>query len=169
MLGIKHAVPVMREEGGGAIVTTSSVAGVMANVGPVLYSIAKAAIVQMSQVAAVRLAHENIRVNCVNPGVIPTPIFGRAFGLDAEESAALEPKVREMAKTFQPLPRAGDVSDIAEAVLYLAADSGRFVTGETLIVDGGLVRGPAPDPEGGVFKAFADALDLDIAKARKVK
>ncbi|MEJ1967504.1 MAG: SDR family NAD(P)-dependent oxidoreductase [Rhizomicrobium sp.] len=81
LFGIKYAVPLMRAAGGGSIISTASVAALRTGYGPILYSIAKAAIVHMTHAAAAQLGPENIRVNCICPGLIATNIFAQAFGL----------------------------------------------------------------------------------------
>ncbi|WP_158291614.1 SDR family oxidoreductase [Marinicauda algicola] len=162
LLGIKHAIPVMRKQGGGAIVSTSSVAGIGTNYGPVNYSIAKAAIIHLTKLAAVRLASDRIRVNCVNPGMITTAVFGRAMGLTQDEAEEKYETLRQLAPFAQPLPVGGEGRDIAEAVLYLASDAARFVTGQALVVDGGLTAGQVPDPEGGNQKILAEMFGVDF-------
>lgn len=168
LLGIKHAIPVMRKQGGGAIVSTSSVAGIGTSFGPMLYSMAKATIIHMTKLAAVRLAAEKIRVNCVNPGMITTAVFGRAMGLSQDEAEAKYDTLRQISAFAQPLPVGGEGSDIAEAVLYLASDAARFVTGQALVVDGGLTAGTPPDPEGGNQKMLAEMMGVDY-EALKMK
>ena len=81
MFGIKHAAPIMRAQGGGSIISTASIAGLQLGYGPYLYSVAKAAIKHMTTIAAGELGPSNIRVNCICPGFIATPIFARAIGL----------------------------------------------------------------------------------------
>ena len=85
LFGMKYAVPLMRAQGGGSIISTASVAGIRTGYGPMLYSIAKAAIVHMTHAAAAQLGPENIRVNCICPGLIATNIF--AQGLRRAEPA----------------------------------------------------------------------------------
>lgn len=162
LLGIKHAVPVMREQGGGSIVSTASVAGIGTNYGPVCYSIAKAAIMHLTKLAAVRLAADKIRVNCVNPGMITTAVFGRAMGLSQDEAEEKYDVLRQVSSFAQPLPVGGEGVDIAEAVVYLGSDAARFVTGQALVVDGGLTAGTPPDPEGGTQKMLAEMLGADF-------
>lgn len=167
LLGIKHAIPVMRKQGGGSIVTTSSVAGIGTNYGPMNYSIAKAAIIHMTKLAAVRLAADKIRVNCVNPGMITTAVFGRAMGLTQDEAEEKYDTLRQLSAFAQPLPVGGEGIDIAEGVLYLASDAARFVTGQALVVDGGLTAGTPPDPEGGNQKILAEMMGVDFDALRE--
>jgi NAD(P)-dependent dehydrogenase (short-subunit alcohol dehydrogenase family) len=134
-LGIKHAVPEMRKRGGGAIVSTASIAGVWGY--PMLhaYSAAKAGVVNLTRSAALEFAADGIRVNCIAPGGVATPIVG-AIGANREA-------VEAALARGQPVPRAGQPDDIAQAALYLAGPHAGFVTGHTLVVDGGAVAGPA--------------------------
>ena len=139
--GLKHAVPMMRERGGGAIINTASIAGVQAGWGPIAYSTAKAAVIHMSRTAAAQLGRENIRVNAICPGLIATSIFGATVGLPRAVADQMAARVAETGRDFQPIPKAGVPDDIAQAALYLASDAGRFVTGIHLIVDGGITVG----------------------------
>jgi NAD(P)-dependent dehydrogenase (short-subunit alcohol dehydrogenase family) len=147
MLGIKHALPAMKAAGG-AIVNTSSVAGLRAGISSVAYAVAKGAINHLTRIAAAEFAGFGIRVNAICPGVIVTPAIGNAFGASKEQSERLLPRITKLADTLQPIPQAGTPRDIAEACLYLASDSARFVTGIELLVDGGLtVKPPDGYPE----------------------
>jgi NAD(P)-dependent dehydrogenase (short-subunit alcohol dehydrogenase family) len=141
-LGIKHAEPLMVERGGGAIVNTASVAALQAGYAPIGYSAAKAAALHLTKVLAVQLAPKNIRVNAICPGMIATPIFGASFGLPRAMADQTVARIAEYAPKAQPIARAGEPRDVAEAALYLASDAARFVTGAHLVVDGGLTLGP---------------------------
>ncbi|WP_439634074.1 SDR family NAD(P)-dependent oxidoreductase [Glycocaulis sp.] len=163
LFGIKHALPHMQAAGGGSIISTSSVAGIGVNYGPLLYSVAKAALIHLTKATAVRLAPHKIRVNCINPGMIATAVFGRAFGLDQDAAEAAQPKLEELGAFAQPLPVGGNPVDIANAAVYLASDEARFVTGQALVVDGGLTTGTVPDPNGGTAAILADLLGVDLA------
>ena len=128
-LGIKHAARIMRAQGqGGAIINTASIAGLSGDGGPMIYSAAKAAVISLSQSAAVELAPDLIRVNAICPGFIATPL---ASGGQPEA-------IEERFAKSQPWPEFGDGRHIAGAALFLASDDARFVTGEKLVVDGGL-------------------------------
>ncbi len=142
MLGIRHVVPHMRAEGGGAIVNTASIAGHQAGWGPIAYSVAKCGVRHLSRLAAAELAVHNIRVNSISPGLIVTNIFADAFRDNKEEASVVDQAIRTMAPAAQPVARAGSPEDIAQTVLHLAADSGGFITGTDILVDGGMTVGP---------------------------
>jgi NAD(P)-dependent dehydrogenase (short-subunit alcohol dehydrogenase family) len=128
-LGIKHGALAMQEgEGGGSIINTASVAGLSGGAGPAAYSACKAAVINLTRAAALELAEHRIRVNAICPGGILTPLLHRGFPEQAEERL----------RSLQPWPEAGRGEHIAGAALFLASDDARFVTGEALVVDGGL-------------------------------
>ena len=157
-IGMKHAVPLMKARGGGAIVNTASIAGLQAGFGPLAYSAAKAAVIQLTRVAAAELSPLKIRVNAICPGLIATSIFGASFGLPREVADQMAAQIEEVAPKFQPVPRAGLPNDIAEAALYLASDASAFVSGTHLVVDGGLTIGPrsawSPDSVSPILEAL---------------
>jgi NAD(P)-dependent dehydrogenase (short-subunit alcohol dehydrogenase family) len=136
-LGIKHAAPVMKRQGSGSIVSTASVAGLRAGYSPHAYAAAKAAVIQLTSSVALELAEHGVRVNCICPGMIATPLAANAVGRDA----SLVERAREGMVGAQPIPRAGDPDDIAQAALWLAGPASTFVTGQALVVDGGLTAG----------------------------
>ncbi|MGR8918334.1 MAG: SDR family NAD(P)-dependent oxidoreductase [Gammaproteobacteria bacterium] len=130
-LGIKHAARAMRAQGeGGAIINTASVAGMSGGCGPLAYSAAKAAVINLTRAAAVQLAPDRIRVNAINPGFILTGLTQRKDATPAETAAWMD--------GCQPIPDHGTGEDIAGAALFLASEDSRFVSGEALVVDGGL-------------------------------
>jgi NAD(P)-dependent dehydrogenase (short-subunit alcohol dehydrogenase family) len=141
LLGMKHAAPVMKRQGGGSIISTASVAGLTAGFGPHVYSAAKAAVIQLTKTVAMELGEHNIRVNCICPGGIATPIFGKGLGMSAEQAEAIVPLMKGVLENLQPIKRAGIPDDIANAVLWLASDDATFVNGHALVVDGGLTGG----------------------------
>ena len=140
-LGMKHAAPVMKRQGGGAIISTASVAGLRTGFGPHVYSAAKAAVIHLTRSVAMELGEHNIRVNCICPGGIATPIFGQAFGLTLEQAEGIVPMMKGVLEQMQPIRRSGLPDDIAQAALWLAGDEATFVNGEALVVDGGLSNG----------------------------
>jgi len=141
VLGIKHASAVMKPQGSGCIINNSSIAAIRTGQGGYLYSAAKAAITHLTKVAGVQLGPFGIRVNCISPGAIATPIFwGGSQVAQALPPEANEKKMEKLKKSLAkatPLPRAGLAKDIGYAALFLASDEGSFVNCHDLVVDGG--------------------------------
>ncbi|HJP34654.1 MAG TPA: SDR family oxidoreductase [Gammaproteobacteria bacterium] len=152
--GIKHAARALRAQGeGGAILNTASVAGLSGGCGPLAYSAAKAAVINMSKAASVQLAPDRIRVNAICPGFILTGLT-RSPKVSMEEAGAhLDGK--------QPWPDHGTGEDIAGTAVYLASEDSRFVSGETITVDGGLTA-IGPD----LWHRFAQPYERDMTKNR---
>jgi len=128
-LSMKYEIPRMLERGGGAIVNCSSVAGLIGFPNMSIYMASKHAVIGMTKVAALEFSAQGIRINAVNPAVIETEMVDRlveGFGMKKDE---LVP--------FHPIGRLGRVEEIAEAVLWLCSGKSSFVTGHSLIVDGG--------------------------------
>jgi len=163
MFGMKYAVPLMRTQGGGSIISTASVAGIRTGYGPFLYSVAKAAVVHMTHAAAAQLGPENIRVNCICPGLIATNIFAGAMGMPSQLAESRIEAIAQSTKGSQPIPRGGRGRDIAEAALYLASDGSGFVNGHALVVDGGLTLGATGLAQMAVFAPIVQALGLNAA------
>jgi len=139
-LGMKHAAPVMKAQGSGSIISTASVAGLRGGDGPHIYSAAKAAVVHLTRSVSLELAESGVRVNCICPGGIATPIFKGAILPDMEDSAVVE-MVKPFLVQFQPIKRSGLPEDIARAALWLTSDESSFVTGQAIVVDGGFTAG----------------------------
>ena len=137
-LGCKHAVPLMQARGGGAIVNLSSIAGLRMLAGRphVAYSASKAGVIGLSKSVAVQHAKLGIRCNTVAPGLMHTPLVEHRLvrQLGANDAAALI--ARRNAQV--PMGRMGDAWDVAHAVLFLVSDEARYVTGQEIIVDGGM-------------------------------
>lgn len=132
--GCKHAIPLLRQSGGGTIVNNSSVSA-FANVGGnISYAASKGAVMSLTRVLAIELAHENIRVNAICPGVIDTPMNQRNLDKATDQEA-----VRQRWMSVTPLGRMGTPLEIARTVLYLASDMSSFTTGVGLLIDGGRV------------------------------
>ena len=136
-LGMKHAIPAMKAQGSGSIVNTGSIAGITAGRGPQVYSAAKAAVAHLSRVSAMELGESSIRVNCVCPGYIATPLSANTVG---KPDSLIEERLDDYALQ-QPIPRVGRPRDIAETVMFLASDRSSFVTGQAIAVDGGAATG----------------------------
>jgi NAD(P)-dependent dehydrogenase (short-subunit alcohol dehydrogenase family) len=140
-LGIKHAARVMRPRQSGSIISTASVAGIDTSFGPHVYDTAKAAVIHLTKSVAKELGGDNVRVNCICPGFIATPIFGKSHGFATQVADQTVEPVKEFLATVQPIARAGLPQDIANAALWLASDESTFVSGHALVVDGALLAG----------------------------
>jgi NAD(P)-dependent dehydrogenase (short-subunit alcohol dehydrogenase family) len=142
MLGTRQAARHMATADGGSIVNVSSIGGVEAGGGVLTYRASKAAVLHFSKCAAIELAHFDIRVNCLAPGSIPTPILeSSAKNMSQEASEEFVKASRQAMLDNRPLKREGTPDDVAEAVLYFASDRSMYVTGTVLPVDGGTVAG----------------------------
>lgn len=141
VIGMKHAGRVMKEQGSGSIISTSSVAGVGIGFGPHIYSAAKAAVIHLTRSVANELGESGVRVNAICPGGIATPIFGKGMGLSPEQADLTVDLMKVRLAEGQPIRRAGLPQDIANAAAWLASDESTFVTGHALVVDGGITTG----------------------------
>ena len=148
-LGIHYAIPHMKARNGGAIVNTASIAGTQAGAGPIAYSVAKAGVIHLTKVAAAELARDRIRVNAICPGLILTEIFTPPDMVPPAMAQMIKAGMRQTAPDAQPLERAGEPLDIANAALFFSSDESAFVTGVSMLVDGGMHVGPrqAWDPQ----------------------
>ena len=146
-LGIKYAVPVMKRRGGGSIINNASIAGIGVGYGPMLYSAGKAAVIHMTRCLAIELGEFGIRVNCISPGGIMTPIFLGPKGkeMSDDEAAQAVERLSAVYDEHMPLKRAGTPDDIAYAAVYLAADESRHVSGENIVIDAGTSLGRNKD------------------------
>ncbi len=137
-LGTKHAVAAMRRGGGGSIVLVSSASGVKASAGASAYATSKMAVRQFARAAALEYGAEGIRVNTVLPGGVKTPMWrSMEFWKDLLRDHGTEEKVWEALGAATPLERFAEPEEIAQAILYLASDAAKFVTGAELVIDGG--------------------------------
>jgi len=149
--GIRAAAPLIKEHGGGSIVSTASISGTRPAAGEAPYSAAKAAIVALTAVAALEYAPE-IRVNAVSPGMIGTKL--------TEPLAAFPDKWKEFVERT-PLHRIGEPEEIADVVVFLCSDMARFVTGQNIVVDGGMtLHGSGVDGLLDYFLPFARGEDM---------
>jgi NAD(P)-dependent dehydrogenase (short-subunit alcohol dehydrogenase family) len=133
-LGIKYSVEPMRKVGGGSIISTASVGALRPAAGLHAYCAAKAAVVSLTQSAAVELGRDRIRVNCICPGGIVTPLVYQGMRGGEEEA-------RRGMTHQQPIPRAGQPEDIAAMATFLASDEAEWITGTAMVVDGGMNTG----------------------------
>jgi NAD(P)-dependent dehydrogenase (short-subunit alcohol dehydrogenase family) len=128
-LSMQHEIPAMLKSGGGAIVNTSSIAGVVAFPGTEIYAASKHAVIGLTKAAAVEFAKQGIRVNAVLPAAIETDMYRRFVGDKAENEA--------MMRAMHPIGRIGTPEEIADAVIWLSSSKSSFLVGHSLLVDGG--------------------------------
>jgi len=129
-LGMKYAIPMMIKVGGGSIVNTASTAAFVAQRGSSIYAASKAAVIALSRVAAVEYAPKNIRVNCIAPGPVATQMLTDALKDNPYAIKRIEAET--------PLGRIGKPEEIAQIALFLASNESSWITGQTLIADGGI-------------------------------
>ncbi len=144
-LGMKYCLPVMRRQGGGAIVNTASISGTAGDYGLSSYNAAKAGVINLTRSAAIENARHGIRVNCVCPGTIDTRAPELLGGARADE-------IRREQAAANPIARMGQADEIASAILFLASDEASFITGAAIVVDGGLTAHTGLPP----FRRLAD-------------
>lgn len=123
----RHLLPAMMGQGEGAMVLMSSVTGIKGNIGQTAYAASKAAMIGLGKSLALEVARFNIRVNCLLPGII-----------DSEMTAAIPPEALKALRKQIPLRRLGKASEVARATVFLIGDDSRYMTGQSLILDGGL-------------------------------
>ena len=162
--GMKHAAPIMRNQGSGSIINNGSVAASRAGLSSsMFYSALKAAVVHLTRCVAMELGEDGVRVNSISPGGIATGIFGKAMGLSDDDAEQTAETVQAALGGLQPIPRAGQPDDIADAAVFLASDESTFVNGHDLIVDGGLVGGRMWTPQQQGLAAMRSLLGADAA------
>lgn len=130
-LGLKHGIPAMLRNGGGSIINNASVAGMVGFPGIPAYCAAKGGVIQLTRTAALEYATQGIRVNCLCPGVIDTPMVGRFTHGNPDALGQLT--------QMEPVARLGRPREVAELALFLASDRSSFITGAIIPVDGGFV------------------------------
>ncbi len=129
LLSMKHEVPAMLKNGGGSIINTSSVLGQVGMAGAAIYIASKHAVEGLTKAAALEYSKQGIRVNAVAPAVIETPMYDRFTGGSKD--------AQDYMKGLHPIGRVGQPDDIAQTVLWLASSHSSFVTGQSILVDGG--------------------------------
>jgi NAD(P)-dependent dehydrogenase (short-subunit alcohol dehydrogenase family) len=138
-LAMKHVIPVMARQGGGSIINISSIASIRhLGLSYVTYGATKAAMNQMTRTTAVEFAPKHIRVNCVLPGLMKTPMVEHSAGLAASYADGDVEAMWRARDAQVPMGHMGDAWDVANAALFLASDESKYVTGIELVVDGGI-------------------------------
>jgi len=134
-LCLKYEIKQMlKQGGGGAIVNMSSVTGLVGSAGAAAYSASKHGVIALTKSAALETAKNGIRINAVCPAVLETAMGNRLFGA---------PPVHKQVLSYHPIGRFGKASEIAEAVVWMCSDRASFMTGQSLIIDGGFLAGPS--------------------------
>ena len=168
-MGIRYAVPHMKGRKGASIVNVSSVAAVGPGYSPTTYAVAKAGVLHLTKCAATDLAQYGIRVNAVQPGFINTNIFTATMDIPDAAKEQAKAMIAQMSSNAQPVARGGQSDDIAQAVAFLASEQAGFMTGASMVVDGGITLGPRHswDPEeAGAFEALM-ALEEQVKAAQQ--
>jgi NAD(P)-dependent dehydrogenase (short-subunit alcohol dehydrogenase family) len=138
MLATKHVARVMLTQGTGSIINIGSVAAHRGGLSGHIYTSSKGAVLAFTRSAAAELGEKGIRVNSISPGAIVTGIFGKLAGVEASKADRIPDVIKGGFAALQPIRRAGATDDIARAAVYLAGDGSSFVSGQDIIVDGGL-------------------------------
>ena len=128
----KAVIPIMKKSGGGAIVNTASISGLLGWPISAAYCASKGGVIQLTKQMAVDYAQDNIRVNCIAPGTTLTPLIERIFQQESEPE-----KAKQQISQMHPLGRFAQPEEIAQAILFLASEDASFITGAVLPVDGG--------------------------------
>lgn len=134
---MKHGAALMIPRGQGSIINISSVAGSRGGFTGYPYSASKGAVLAATRSAATELGEKGIRVNAISPGGIVTGIFGKNAGVEGSKADKVTDVVRGIFACLQPIPRAGETVDIANAAAFLASDGATFVNGHDFVIDGG--------------------------------
>lgn len=134
LLGTKLAAALVRD--GGSVINTASIAGLSGIPMQVLYAASKAAVVSITRTAALELASRQVRVNCLCPGIVDTPMIGKSLGGTATD------EVKAMMATTNPFGRLVEPFEVAELAVFLASDRSAMLSGQAIAVDGGMTAGP---------------------------
>ncbi|HJM91227.1 MAG: SDR family oxidoreductase [Alphaproteobacteria bacterium] len=167
LFAMKHAIPIMREQGAGSIINNASTAGHRTGHGPILYSIAKAAVLHLTRVVAMQNASTSIRVNSISPACVATPAFSLGTAMTQEQSAASMPIIERELSKIVPLGRAGESEDVAAMLVFLASDESRYITAQDIAVDGGLIAGYTPIESLDKFGGLHAELTVELAKMKE--
>jgi NAD(P)-dependent dehydrogenase (short-subunit alcohol dehydrogenase family) len=156
-LAIKHAIPVFRRRGGGSIINTASIAGIMGGSlsnlpGVFAHGVAKAGVLSMTRSLAIELSPLSIRVNSISPGPIDTPGIAHLM-----QGPAAEVLVKS-----QLIPRKGAAEDVAGLALFLASDDASFITGANMVIDGGLLAAGGAGQPGTAFASELAGISFDF-------
>ena len=141
--GVKHAARVMKPQGSGSIISMSSTAGILGGLGPHTYTAAKHAVVGLTKSAAAELGRFGIRVNCISPAGMATPMVANVI---TDDPTAIEETKKALAAKSPLKDRPGLAEDVANAALWLASDESGYTSGHTLTTDAGLTTGASPNP-----------------------
>jgi NAD(P)-dependent dehydrogenase (short-subunit alcohol dehydrogenase family) len=133
LYAMQAAIPHMVANGGGSIITTSSVYGLVTNFGIAPYATAKAGLINLTRTAALEYGRQGVRANAICPGVVDTPMFGSVLSSGRT--------TREKVGAMHALGRIIDPKEIANLVLFLASDESSAITGQAIVIDGGLLSG----------------------------
>ena len=159
MIGSQCAARYMKDHGGGVILNNASIAGVLAGQALITYRATKAALIHLSKSIAIDLAEYNIRVNCLAPGHIRTPLTSFAPpGISPDIAERVQQAVGAAFDVNQPLKRTGRPEDVAQVVLFMVSDRSAQVTGTVLPVDGGITAGDPVNHLNEIMAARARAL-----------
>ena len=141
--GVKHAARVMKPQGSGSIVSMSSTAGILGGLGPHTYTAAKHAVVGLTKSAGAELCRFGIRVNCISPAGMATPMVAN---VTTGDPSAIEETKKTLAANSPLKGRPGLAEDVANAALWLASDESGYTNGHTLTTDAGITTGASPNP-----------------------
>lgn len=133
MYGMKAAIPHMLKQGGGSIISTSSIYGHVSSAGNAPYATAKAGLINLTRTAAIEYGRRGIRVNAVCPGAVDTPMLDAVVGLGLKSREAIA-EMHALGRTIRP-------EEVANLVFFLASDESSGITGQAIIIDGGLLAG----------------------------